>query len=625
MNYKRNRSPRRIIGLLASVALLGSTLALAASVTTAAAATDIHLCAKGSTATVDNPTVAGNPTTTFDFYGFVTVASEAECVTSAVPVYGDPTPIRLLEGDPTTVHLYNQTGFPINFSALGLTGAPDLDGVPAGLSGIYTFTPDHPGTYLYESSLDPRHTLVGLTGVVVVDSAVAGTAHGTVASQYDKEQVVLLTEVDPLFNAGFPGQSDLSNYDPSLFLINGSTFTEQGSNGPTPLTANVNEEVLVRYVNAGSTNSSMTVLGVRQSIVAFDGEVQLGDGNSEEDPFDHSQVFVTAGQTADAIFTVSGTPGDRLSIYNRNLRTSATGNNGAQLMQIEVGVDVVPAINDIYFSAAATTRTYLGVSVGDADVAVYNGTTVDIHFDGDSHGLDDFDGNQADINAVHVDPLNGDVYFSLRFDYATPTAVTHSAAVAGEWATVLATDGILQENDVFKWDGTGFSKWLDGSAIGLKDGLGRHDINALHVFPTTGITAFSTSGSIGIADQVPLSTGSSTWIGVRNEDIIRWVPVFGAANPSGAGAFESVADLSDLGMAPENTDAVHLAGSDIRISLTNNFTPFDNDDLIGCLGHSAPAPGTVMETCTGALSLEFDADTLHAGLNAGQIDAYSIG
>ncbi len=622
MNYNRNRSPRRTLGLLATVALLGSTLALAATVSPAAAATDVHLCAKAGTATVDDPTVAGNPTTSFDFYGFVTVASEVECMTSAVPTYGDPTPIRLIDGDPTTVHLYNQTSFSINFSAIGLTGAPDLGGVPAGGSDTYTFTPDHPGTYLYESNLDPRHSLVGLTGVMVVDSAVAGTAHGTAASQYDKEQVVLLSEVDPAFNATFPGSSDLSDYKPSLYLINGHTFTEAGSSGPTPLTANANEEVLLRYVNTGSTNSSMTVLGVRQSIVAFDGENQLGDGSSEEDPLDHSQVFVTAGQTADAIVTVAGDPGDTLSIYNRNLRTSATGDNGAQLMQIVVGTDIIPAINDIYFSAAPSTRTYLGVSVGDADVAVYNGTTVDIHFDGDLHGLDDT-GSQADINAVHVDPLTGDVYFSLRYDYAKPTGGT----VGVEWAGV--PDSILQENDVYKWDGTVFSKWLDGDAIGLDDNRGRHDINALHVFPTTGITAFSTSGSIQTSDHVPLSTGSTTWIGARNEDVLRWVPVFGAANPSGAGSFESVADFSDIGMAAENTDGLYLSGSDIRISLTSNFVEglvtFDHDDLIGCLGHAPAAPGSILESCSGALSLELDADDLHAGGNAGQIDAYSIG
>jgi len=624
MNHKRNRSHRRSLGLLAALSLVASTLALAVGASTAGADTTIRLCASPGSASVDDPANEGLGPVNVGFFGF-SVNTRNQCRTAANPVLGDPNPLRLIEGEVTNVILYNETGFDINFSAAGLTGAPDLDGVPDGGTKTYTFTPGTPGTYIFESSLDTRHSLIGLTGVIVVDPAVSGTetAHDTPASSYDSEQVVVLSEVDPAFNLAWDTAS-LLDFDPSLYLLNGRTHTSQGSNGPASLAAAAGERVLLRYANVGSINSSMTALGVRQSIVAFDGEVQNGLGQTEEEPYDLSQVFVTAGQTADAIVTVAGDPGDTIAVFNRNLRTSATGDNGAQLMQIEVTDIIVPVVTEIYFSAAPTNRTYMGTVVADADVALYDGSTVSIHFDGAAHGLDDFGGNEADINAVHVDPITGDVWFSLRYDYPVPTAGSHGATIGAEWAD-LAAAGTLQENDVYHWDGSVFSLWLDGSFIGLDDNRGRHDINAVHVNPTAGITSFSTSGSIQPADGVPIATGSSSTLGARNEDIISWteavpgLPLFG-------GSFAPVADMSDLGMALENVDAVSLTATSVAVSVTNDFgASFDRNDLILCDGHTQPGPGALLDQCAAPLSIQFDADILHAGGNAAQIDAYSVG
>jgi len=615
MKNKRNRSPRRTLGLLTATAMIASTAALAATTQAASAQTDIYLCARPGVATVADPATEGaGAGVSVNFLGFAQVNSVPDCSTAIVQL-DDPTPIQLVSGAPYTVHLINQTGEQINFSATGLTGAPDLIGVGASTK-TYSFTAGEPGTYLYESNIDPRHTLVGLHGVIVVNpTGAAGTAHGTAVSQFDQQKVVFLTELDVSFNNDPAWQTaDLNQRDPDLFLINGQTHT---TNDPlAPIVAVPGENVLLRYVNAGSTNSSMAVNGLRQRLVAFDGEIHHGTPTVlAEAPQDVSQVFLSAGQTADAIVTVSGAAGDQIPIFNRNLRTSAVGDNGAQLLMIEVGTGGVAPTAAIYFSLNSAARNLSGTVIRDEDIGMWDGTTVSFAFVGAAHGLVDGAGELADVDAAYVSP-GGNIYFSLRQDFPNPGGL--------EWS--LVPDATLQENDIFKWDGTQMSVWLDGSTIGLNDNQNRHDINGVHVDELTGITSFTTNGSVNPSDAVPMATGSTIMLGARNEDVIRWVPVFPAL-PSGAGAFDVLFDGSDLGLAFENLDGLSLSGTDVLFSLTtefNNGFAFDRDDLIACLGHQPPAPGSITDSCIAALSLEFDADVMH-GTNAGQVDAYSIG
>ncbi len=624
MKTKTTSSIRSRIAALVATSLLASVTVAAATVGTAAAATDIWVCAKPGSASVADPATGGTSTMPVAFTGFVEVASDLDCAT-AIPQLGDPTPIRLTQGVTYNLNVVNQTGFPINLTAVGLTGAPDLTGIADTATDSYEVTPAQPGTYLYESSLDPRHALLGLQGVIVVDPAVPdGTAHGNLVSDYSTEQVVVISEIDLSFNnAVDPFVEDLRNFKPDLYLLNGQTHTA-GSAIP-PIVADSGERVLLRYVNASSDNSTMTVLGLRQIIVAFDGEIFDGSGAAGELPRNESNIFLTAGQTADVIVTVDGATGDQIAIYNRNLRTSATDDNGEQLLMIEVGAVVAPVAPDVYLSLNNTTRSLAGVVVRDEDVALWDGTTISVFFDGESHGLIDVaPANIADIDAVHVDPVSGDVWFSLRQDFDKPTG-----AFAAEWAAV--PDVRLQENDIFKFDNAAgtFSVWLDGSAIGLSDGLNRHDINGVSVDPVSGVTTFSVNGSIITADGVPYMTGSGVTFGARNEDVLRWIPVSGAADPSGPGQFNVLFDGTDFGLGVENLDAVVISATDVMFSLTTEYpnipTPeFDRDDLIACRGHQSPPLGSITDTCTAPLALQFDADVLHP-TNAGQVDAYSLG
>ena len=90
-----------------------------------------------------------------------------------------------------------------------------------------------------------------------------------------------------------------------------------------------------------------------------------------------------------------------------------------------------------------------------------------------------------------------------------------------------------------------------------------------------------------------------------------------------------LADGQDFGLGLENVDGLALSGADLLFSLTTEFTDptptaFDRDDLIGCLGFTPAVLPSTTDTCIAPLTLEFDADVLHAN-NAGQVDGYSVG
>lgn len=604
-----NRSKlRRRIGGLGAVAVAAASLAVVNAEVANAAVHDVYLCARDSSASVADPNGAGS--VTVPFYGFTQVGAPGDCAT-AVPLLGDPTPIRVTEGDTVNVHVVNHTGFEINFSSAGLTGVPDLTGVAAtiGTTKTYSFTADTPGTYLYESDLDPRHGLLGLHGVVVVDPLVAGSAHGDAVSEYDNEQIVVISEVDLDLNTAVdPFAVSMLDYEPDLFLLNGQTHTENAA--IPPVLAPAGNRVLLRYVNAAPSNSSMGALGLRQSVVGFDGEIFDGSiGIAAEQPQSVSQVFLSAGQTADAILIMGGNVGDQIPVFNRNLRTTATGDNGSQLMMLEVSAGGLAPTADIYFSIGWNQRTFNGVQVMDEDIAMWDGTAVSLVFDGSAYGLTGTGGGSADIDAVSVG-ASGNIYFSLRADIPNP-----GAALGWPDAGTLPT---LEENDIFMWDGVStITLYLDGADIGL-NGSNAHDINALQVDESTGAVYFSTNSTIvPTAGGVPTTGGV---LGARNEDVLVYTP--------GDGLTHILMDGQDFGLGLENIDGLALAGADVLFSLTTDFPDggggFDQDDMIGCLGFAPAAPGTAVDTCLAPLSLEFDGDIMHA-VQTGQIDGYSVG
>ncbi|HWQ14413.1 MAG TPA: multicopper oxidase domain-containing protein [Roseiflexaceae bacterium] len=212
-------------------------------------------------------------------------------------------------GDVITVNLTN-VNVPQNVSLLfpGQNLAPDTAGVGAGSSATYTFTASAPGTYLYESGANAvRTVLMGLYGALIVRPTTAGRAYDSAATAYDEEATLVLSEIDPLFNAS-SASFNLVNYAPTYWLINGRAYPQT-----TAIPVAAGERLLLRYLNAGSIHHTMALLGAHQRAIARDAYPLAY-------PYDVVADTIPAGQTADMIVTIPpGAAGSSLPLYNRQL------------------------------------------------------------------------------------------------------------------------------------------------------------------------------------------------------------------------------------------------------------------------------------------------------------------
>ena len=203
-----------VVGITAAAKSEGPLLrAVPAQAATAeaqiAAVVTIDLCAKTNGSWNMGP--ASVP-----IWGFV--LDDGTCSAAAQlpgPVLGIDTP-SITTGDTVTINLTN-VDVPENVSVVipGLAGddPPDTVGVAAGGTASYTFTASAPGTYLYESGAQSDAGQVGLPmglyGALVVRSGIADRAYSQPWTEYDSEEVLVLSEIDPALNAD-PGGSGCS-------------------------------------------------------------------------------------------------------------------------------------------------------------------------------------------------------------------------------------------------------------------------------------------------------------------------------------------------------------------------------------------------------------------------------
>ena len=265
----------------------------------------IELCAKA------NPTWDLGPTTV-PIWGFAL----GDC-TGAGPAMLPGPMLDVDVGDAVTITLDNSLSENVSLEFPGQNIFPDMGvgaGAAPGTEKDYTFTASDPGTYLYESGMN-RQALMGLYGALVVRPTTAGRAYNSAASAFDAEAVLVLSEIDPLFNAA-PTSFNLVNYNPKYWLINGKAY-EAGnpalSVSPAP---GAGDRVLLRYVNAGSLHHTMALLGTHQRVIGK-------DAYPVRYPFDVVAETIPAGSTADMIATIpaAGT----YWLFNRQLHLNNAG------------------------------------------------------------------------------------------------------------------------------------------------------------------------------------------------------------------------------------------------------------------------------------------------------------
>jgi FtsP/CotA-like multicopper oxidase with cupredoxin domain len=274
----------------------------------AAAATAIDLCATAGH--IDLPGAAGVP-----IWGFA-LRPTPTTPCSTVPAQLPGPRLEVAVGDVVTLNVTNAVaGHTISLAAPGVTFDPGSVDAAPGQTVTVTFTAGTAGTYLYSSTGDAgRQQAMGLYGALLVCGATPCPSSGThYSSPYERAAVLVLSEIDPAFNAD-PTGFDQRRWAPTYWLINGRARPDTAD-----IAAAAGDHVLLRYLSAGPETVTMTMLGLHARVVARDA-FRLGN------PIDVVAQTLPAGSTADLIAAVpSGAPaGAAFPLYNRQLRL----NNG---------------------------------------------------------------------------------------------------------------------------------------------------------------------------------------------------------------------------------------------------------------------------------------------------------
>ena len=263
-------------------------------------------------------------------WGFVLKGAAADCSDVAPSLPGPQLDVSLHDNVIVNVTNALSGGQTISLEAPGITfdnPGTSTDAGP-GATATLAFTASE-GTFLYESSGDAgRQEAMGLYGALVVHSTTAGQAYG---NHFDAEKVLVLSEIDPYLSAD-PGGFDMNNWAPQYWLINGTSYPDTRD-----IVVQPGKRVLVRYLNAGIDNNTMTMLGLHERLLAR-------DAYPLTNPYDVVSQTFPSGGTADALITIPATAssGTKFPLYNRNLRlvngtlASPNRNPGGMLTFINV-------------------------------------------------------------------------------------------------------------------------------------------------------------------------------------------------------------------------------------------------------------------------------------------------
>ncbi len=188
-----------IVLVLAAVGLgLGSSIASAAPVS-------INLCAKGGTVTLPGPV-------SVPIWGFGVPTTPGDCTTATASAPGPVLTVN--EGDTVTISVTNAlpAGHTLAFEIPGVDFTAGPTDAAVGATVTRSFTASRPGTYLYQSGGDAgRQAAMGLHGALIVRPLTASQAYDTATTAYNVEALLVLSTIDPGFNAA-PDTFDMHSY-----------------------------------------------------------------------------------------------------------------------------------------------------------------------------------------------------------------------------------------------------------------------------------------------------------------------------------------------------------------------------------------------------------------------------
>jgi len=227
---------------------------------------------------------------------------------------------------PTSLVFPGQSGVSTNSNCGGAgtgtgVGLMTCEALPAG-TVTYTFTATQPGTYLYHSGTKPALQVeMGLVGALIVRPPVANQAYDHPDSAYDREYLLLLTEMDPdIHNQVARGNlsPDMTNYFAVQWFINGRNAMDTMLDDNLPLMphqpygsmvlAHPGEKVLARLISAGRDLHPFHFHGNNVTVIARDGRLLESQPGVSGPDLSWSDFTITAvpGATYDALFQWTG-------------------------------------------------------------------------------------------------------------------------------------------------------------------------------------------------------------------------------------------------------------------------------------------------------------------------------
>ena len=350
---------RSLWNAVLAVAAIGLTAANGAAATVnlvAAPVTKAVTLPNGTTVSVPMwgyalNTIEGIPDCSAASLATVTVAVPGPRIT--VPP-GDPTvTINLLNCLPEATSLvipgqpFTPPPFPVKTGnrVRSITQEATANGGTSSYDFGSILTPLKPGTFLYQSGSHPAvQVQMGLYGAMTKDAADAVAAvppsEGTPGSpaipaqayagiSYAYDPVLVYSEIDPALheavNAGTygtpPGPTSTIDYRPSLFLINGESYSNETVAAMAAGAAG--ETTLLRILNAGLRTHAPVLDNGSLKIVAE-------DGNPLPYAKDQAAVLLAAGKTHDALWVPAAA--GVYSLYDRTLSLNAPGQGSAGMM-----------------------------------------------------------------------------------------------------------------------------------------------------------------------------------------------------------------------------------------------------------------------------------------------------
>ena len=284
--------------------------------------------------------IPGNSGTTFDFIAKQSFIYAGDGLTLDIWGYGIsgsevqyPGPTLILqEGDYIVINLTNELPVPVSMVFPGIDDVSASGGVPGllthealpGGTVSYTFTASRPGTFSYHSGTETDLQIeLGLFGAIIVRPALgAGYAYNNPGSQFDREYLFLISEMDLdahiLLETGNLDLIDTTAYFPVFWFINGRNFPDTMAPDFSPILPaqpyscaprmHPGERILLRFVGGGHDMHPFHTHGNHMEVIARNGQLlESSPGAGPDQSEFRFTETVIPGQTTDAIFTWTGT------------------------------------------------------------------------------------------------------------------------------------------------------------------------------------------------------------------------------------------------------------------------------------------------------------------------------